>query len=56
MFLEIADIVEEKGIHTKESTAIARTEMENIKRAEKFLKDNNCSEVINDPNKKINWV
>jgi len=27
-----------------------------IKRAEIFLKENNCAEVINNPDKKINWV
>lgn len=27
-----------------------------IAEAEKFLKENNCSEIINNPKKKINWV
>ena len=56
MFFGIADFIEEKGIQTKESTSLARKKVENIKKAEKFLKDNNCSEIINNPNKKINWV
>jgi hypothetical protein len=32
------------------------TEINNIKEAQKFLKENNCADIINNPNKKINWV
>jgi len=30
--------------------------MKCIKDAESFLKENNCSKVINNPKKKVNWV
>ena len=33
-----------------------KNQMEKMELASKFLKDNNCADVINDPNKKINWV
>jgi len=57
-FIEIAKIAKEVGVETSTSDAMKKTmdEMEKIKKAEKFLKENNCAEVINDPDKKINWV
>ena len=58
IYIEMKDTLESKGIDipADENHELMLKHIENIKKAEKFLKDNNCSEVINDPNKKINWV
>lgn len=59
IFLEISDSVKDiEGIDTSTSDSMKKTmdEMGKIKKAEKFLKENKCVEVINNPDKKINWV
>ena len=47
------DNVDEEKVKHYESIL---SENKNTKLSEKFLKDNDCSVVINDVNKKINWV
>jgi hypothetical protein len=60
LMLEFADIVENKqspiDIKTKNHIDTIKKEVECIKASEKFLIENNCADIINDPNKKINWV
>lgn len=54
-FLDIAEKMEEiEGL--SESLETVKKEVATIKEAEQFLKDNNCSDIINNPDKKINWV
>ena len=59
-FLEIIKDQESKNIDIdtskKEDVKTIKIEMENIIKSEKFLKENKYSTIINDKNKKINWV
>ena len=50
--LELGELTESQ----KEYASVLIDQENRIETAEEFLKDNNCSDVINDTNKKINWV
>lgn len=53
-----AFLKERRGIDAKNEKLMSETreEVERIKEAEKFLKDNNCSLVINNKSKRINHI
>jgi len=56
--LEMVDSIEANDIEIDTTSHIKplKEEMTKIKLAEHFLKENKCDKVINNPNKKINWV
>jgi len=53
--MELRDIIPELPEEKRELLDSAKDEMERIKIAEKYLKDNKCSLIINDESKPINF-